>query len=155
MTIQQAWNERCRLHAEGDKLYRAYSFRPCAEGDRHYAEGNKLHVEGDLVLINAVIEIHGPLTVIEYESANAVLVNGVRYEYQPETVSCPKCGGTVMTDEDFAQALEAIRSFELVAAKRLERKTAWTTAEAIEALRLARIEVQDEWVRSNRYRKAL
>jgi len=58
----------------------------------------------------------------------------------------------MMTDKDFAQALEAILSFELVAAKRLERKTAWTTAEAIEELRLARVEIQGEWMRGNRHR---
>jgi len=45
MTIQQAWNERCRLHAEGDKL-RAEGDKLRAEGDKLYAEGDKLHAEG-------------------------------------------------------------------------------------------------------------
>jgi len=99
MTIQQAWNERCRLYAEGRKLY---------------AEGRKLHAEGDLIFVNTVIETHGLKAVIEYVSDTAVTVNGERYEYQPETesvasemaklqaqslrsaetVSCPNCGGT-------------------------------------------------------------
>jgi len=99
MTIQQAWNERCRLYAEGRKLY---------------AEGHKLRAEGDLIFVNTVIETHGLKAVIEYVSDTAVTVNGERYEYQPETesvasemaklqaqslrsaetVSCPNCGGT-------------------------------------------------------------
>ena len=45
MTILQAWNERRKLRAEGDKLH-AEGRKLWAEGDKLFAEGNKLHAEG-------------------------------------------------------------------------------------------------------------
>jgi len=45
MTLQEAWEARCRLYAEGDKR-RAESARLRAEGDRLWAEGDVLRAEG-------------------------------------------------------------------------------------------------------------
>ena len=86
--LQEAWNEREKLRAEGNKLLgRARGV--LALGDRHFepgllaewhklwAEGSKLRAEGDLVFINAVLSVHGNVE-IKWEDDD-VIVEGVRY----------------------------------------------------------------------------
>jgi len=65
MTIQEAWDERRKLHAKGDKLYIEY---------------NKLYIEGNEVFINAVIAVHGKEVKIKWEGKHRAVVEGVIYE---------------------------------------------------------------------------
>ena len=88
--LQEAWNEREKLRAEGNKLLgRARGVLALGEVDRHFepgllaewhklwAEGSKLRAEGDLVFINAVFSVHGNVE-IKWEDDD-VIVEGVRY----------------------------------------------------------------------------
>ena len=54
-----------KLHAEGDKL-RAEDDKLYVEGDKLYAEGDKLYAEGKLIFIQAVIDHHGPKTLMHW-----------------------------------------------------------------------------------------
>ena len=81
--LQEAWNEREKLRAEGNKLLaRALGVLALGEVDRHFepglwAEWHKLWAEGDLVFINAVLSVHGNVE-IKWEDDD-VIVEGVRY----------------------------------------------------------------------------
>jgi hypothetical protein len=73
-SIKQAWEQRTKLYAEGDKLYAegqrltAESDKLFAEGQKLYAESRKLTAEGNLIFINAVIAVHGTKAIITYTS---------------------------------------------------------------------------------------
>ena len=58
MTIKQAIQKRNKLRAEGRKLR---------------AEGRKLRAEGNLLVINAVINKHGPKATIRYDELVTVV----------------------------------------------------------------------------------
>ena len=130
MTILQAWNERRRLRAEGDKLndegckLRAEGDKLFAEGDKLWAEGrklwaegrklraegsklwaegSKLYAKGDLVFINAVLSVHGNVE-IKWEDDDAT-VEGVRYEF----VEKAACEGKVVEVDGVQYKLVAVK----------------------------------------------
>jgi len=116
MTILQAWNERRKLHAEGNKLaaegnklwaegdkLRAEGNKLAAEGNKLWAEGDKLRAEGDLVFINAVLSVHGNVE-IKWEDDDAT-VEGVRYEF----VEKAACEGKVVEFEGVKYKLVAVK----------------------------------------------
>jgi len=129
MTIQQAWNERCRLYAEGNKLH-AEGHKLYAEGDKLYAEGDKLYAEGhklraeghklyaegDLIFIDTVIETHGHEVMIEYVNSQEVTVNGERYEYQQEKAEVVQEESSKVAIPD-SKAFDANQLVDLVAQK--------------------------------------
>jgi len=80
MTIQEAWNKRRELCAEGDKLY-AEGAKLYDEGTQLRVKGSRLGVEGDLVLFDTVIAVHGNVE-IKWDGKDAI-VKGVRYEWEP------------------------------------------------------------------------
>jgi len=92
MTIQEAWNECCRLHDEGDKLHkhgdrlRRTRSGLSAEENKLHAIGDKLAAEGNLLFINAVIEMHGPECMIDYKTSDSVVVNGEMYVVDSTTI---------------------------------------------------------------------
>jgi lipopolysaccharide assembly outer membrane protein LptD (OstA) len=57
-TIQEAWNKRSALFAEGYKLF--------AKGYKLHDESNKLYAEGDILYSDAVIAAHGPKSIIDW-----------------------------------------------------------------------------------------
>jgi hypothetical protein len=63
--IQEAWNKRSALYAEGDKLF-AEGNRLYAKGEKLYAEGYKLYAEGYSLYCDAVIAAHGPKSIIDW-----------------------------------------------------------------------------------------
>jgi len=65
--IQDAWNKRSALVAEGDKLF-AKGNKLRAEGDKLCFGGRKLHAESYLLYAEAVIAAHGPKTTINWET---------------------------------------------------------------------------------------
>ena len=78
-TPKLAWFELCKLyaegnklHAEGDKLYAegdklyAEGSKLQAEGDKLHAEGRKLYAEGRLIFSQAVLNYHGPKTLMHW-----------------------------------------------------------------------------------------
>jgi len=82
--ILKAWNERCKILAEGRKRYAeggrlcAEGHKLCAEGHKLQAEGRKLHAEGRKIFINKVIEVHGNIK-IEWKGDSYHLDNGEMY----------------------------------------------------------------------------
>ena len=72
--------EGAKLHAEGAKL-RAEGAKLYAEGDKLYAEGDKLYAEGNLVVINTIIEKHGPKAVVTFTTKGVTVVADQTYKY--------------------------------------------------------------------------
>ena len=69
MKLQIAWNARLKLRADGDKLW-AGGDKLWADGDKLRAngaklraEGAKLRAEGDKLWAEAIIEVHGNVTL--------------------------------------------------------------------------------------------
>ncbi|MFA5936565.1 MAG: hypothetical protein WC822_01665, partial [Candidatus Paceibacterota bacterium] len=61
-----------KLYAEGSKLR--------AEGDKLWAEGDKLYAEGDKLWAEAILAVHGNIT-LEWKSWDwCVLGNGEEYK---------------------------------------------------------------------------
>jgi len=77
--LQKAWDERCKLRAEGDKL-RAKGDKLRAEGYKLRAEGYKLWAESNLLFVNTIVEKHGPEVVVEWTDTG-VIVNGEEFTY--------------------------------------------------------------------------
>ena len=72
MTIEEALAKRTKLRAEAATLWAEarklwFSNKLHAESDRLFAETRKLRAEADLVVINTVIEYHGPETIIMFD----------------------------------------------------------------------------------------
>ena len=65
MTLEQAWNKRNKLRAEGAKLR--------TEGDKLCAEGDKLWTEGDLIFIDAVIATYGNVEIMWHDDESATV----------------------------------------------------------------------------------
>ena len=63
--LPEMWKQRCKLHAESNKLN---------------AESSKLHAEGDLLFINAVIEVYGKEITMEWTSTGCKLDNGMEFK---------------------------------------------------------------------------
>lgn len=82
--IQEAVNERAQIHVDRDRLYTGVD-RLRAGGAKLYAgstaEGDKVWLEGNLALINAVIETLGNDARISW--LPNPIINGV--VYTPET----------------------------------------------------------------------
>jgi hypothetical protein len=72
--LQTAWNRRAELQNQSNALYsEGYELRIkggefVAQGDLLYIQGDQLYAEGDAVWVNAVIETHGPKTLISWKS---------------------------------------------------------------------------------------
>ena len=87
LTPKLAWFELCKLKAEGDKLYAegsklyAEGRKLQAEGSKLKAEGSKLQAEGRLIFIQAVIDHHGPKTLI-YWTPTGCTVEGREYKFE-------------------------------------------------------------------------
>jgi hypothetical protein len=86
MTIKQAVVKRNNLRAEGWKLYNngnkiyAKGSTHCAEGSKLQIESRKLYAEADLVVIDAVIEEHGPEATVEFNGGRiSVSCNTTEY----------------------------------------------------------------------------
>jgi hypothetical protein len=86
LKLQEQWETRNKLRAEGDKLcaesYKLYaeSSKGYAEGDKLYAEGRKLYAEGNIQWCDAIIKEYGNVE-IEWEGDSCILENGDRYSY--------------------------------------------------------------------------
>ena len=55
LSLQFVWGIRCRLRAEGDKLW--------AEGAKLWAEGDKLWAEGAKLWAEGILEVYGNITL--------------------------------------------------------------------------------------------
>lgn len=92
MTIQEAWNERRNLRAEGNKL--------CAKGGKFYAEGYKLITKGTLLFYNAVMKVYGHYSrvKIKWEGEDCE-VCGVKYFFKEPSAPAP-CEGKIVKIDD-------------------------------------------------------
>ena len=62
MKLQKEWEQRLKLHAEGNKLH--------AEGNKLHAEGSKLRAEGDRLWAEAILKAYGKNIKIEWKNWN-------------------------------------------------------------------------------------
>jgi hypothetical protein len=96
--VQQAWEERKKLHAESAKLHAegkkchaegyklhikegkllAEGHRLYSESDKLLAESSKLSTEGDLIFINTVIEVYGNVEI--KWNKGSIIVEGIEYK---------------------------------------------------------------------------
>jgi hypothetical protein len=109
LSLGFVWAYRLKRHAEGDKRHaegnklRAEGSKYWAEGDKLRAEGNKLRAEGDKLWAEAVIAVHGNVTMEWKSSAHCVLGTGEEF-----TESALAAGGACSPDcaRELAQAEE-------------------------------------------------
>jgi len=81
--LSKKWKEREKLRKEADKLHtegrklwmeaeklHIKKGKFCAKGNKLYVEGNKLYVKANELYIDAVIEVHGPDAIINWEDGS-------------------------------------------------------------------------------------
>ena len=98
LSLKFVWGVRLRLRAEGDKLraegdklwaegdkLRAEGDKLRAEGGKLWAEGDKLRAEGGKLWAEAIIEIHGNITMEWTSDGSCTLGTGERFEMPPVT----------------------------------------------------------------------
>jgi hypothetical protein len=79
------WAEGDKLRAEGDKLWaegyklRAEGYKLWAEGDKICAEGHKLWAEGHKLWAEAVLSVHGNITMEWKSPTHCVLGTGEEF----------------------------------------------------------------------------
>ena len=77
LALSVQWETRLKLRAEGDKLW--------AEGDKLRAEGDKLRAEGAKLWAEAILEVHGNISLrwewlSDKNDYRCALENGEVYE---------------------------------------------------------------------------
>lgn len=108
--IQDAWDEKCRLYAEGRKLY-VEGDKLIDEGRKLYAEGKKLYdegrklrvesaklyAEGNIQFFNVIISVFGKECEVKWNGNNPVIEG---WEYKEGGKGPENCNGKVVEIED-------------------------------------------------------